>query len=100
MVVYTGSETKLMQNLEQYRFKRSLVQKRFERVIACNLVIFILCVLLCTIYCSVKTEQMYDTHWYIYDKAEDSPSWITTIAAANFFVLYNYLVPLDLPFVY
>ena len=100
MVVYTGKETKLVQNLGQYRFKRSLVQKRFERVIAFNLVIFILCVLLCTIYCSVMTEQMYETHWYIYDNAEDSPSRITTIASMNFFVLYNYLVPLDLPFVY
>ena len=46
------------------------------------------------------TEKMYEKHWYIYDKNNDSPSYIAIIALMNFTLLYNYLVPLDLPIVY
>ena len=42
------------------------------------------------------TDDMRDNHWYIYDKMEDTLPQVTSKVALSFFLLYDYLIPLDL----
>ena len=50
MVVYTGQETKLMQNLGSYIFKRSEQEKRTGVTLLVNLGILITFIITCTIW--------------------------------------------------
>lgn len=96
MVVYTGVETKLMQNLGSYKFKRSRMQERVRDTLACNLCTLILMVFISSLWNGLKTKSIYDTHWYIFDGTEIGPTEITLQTTLSLYILFNYLIPLDL----
>ena len=73
MVVYTGQETKLMQNLGSYIFKRSEQEKRTGVTLLVNLGILVTFIITCTIWNFVQTETWYnENHNYFLDKIKDT----------------------------
>ena len=96
MVVYTGVETKLMQNLGSYKFKRSRMQERFRDILACNLCTLILMLIISSLWNGLKTKSIYDTHWYIFDGTEIGPTEITLQTTLRLYMLFDYLIPLEL----
>lgn len=96
LVVYTGVETKLMQNLGSYRFKRSRMQQRIGYALMFNLCILVMLITISSIWNGIMTKDMYDSHRYIYDGTEIGPTEVTIQTILSLYLLYNYLVPLDL----
>lgn len=68
MVVYTGQETKLMQNLGSYSFKRSEAEKRVGVTLVLNLAILITFIFACSIWNFLSTEYWFDNAPYITDR--------------------------------
>lgn len=67
MVVYTGAETKLMQNLGNYKFKRSAMEKRTGVTLLLNLAILILFIIIASICNGALTKRIYEDHFYLTD---------------------------------
>jgi phospholipid-transporting ATPase len=108
MVVYTGTETKLSQNLGKYQYKIGALQKILNNFIAVNVVMWIVWIIFMSqimhrVWTSSKVDQK---HFYIFgDKGEnDSYSYIedgsansaSLKAIASFYLLLNGIIPLNL----
>ena len=61
-----------------------------------NLCILVFLITMSSIWNGIMTKDMYDTHRYIYDGTEISPTEVTLQTVLSLYLLYNYLVPLDL----
>ena len=73
LVVYTGQETKLMQNLGSYTFKRSEMEKRIGMTLIFNLLLLFCFIVTCTIWNFIQTERIFEYNYsYILDKIEDT----------------------------
>ena len=70
MIVYTGLQTKLMQNLGSYKLKRSRMQRRTFKVLAVNSIAMVIFVLVAALFNWFKTKSIYDSHWYIFENDE------------------------------
>jgi len=95
LVVYTGHETKLMQNLGAYKFKRSQMEKRIGTTLLINLGILVLFILISSIWNAIKTKSLYASHIYLTEDSDDSTT-TSLSAVVSFYLLFNYLIPLDL----
>lgn len=96
LVVYTGNETKLMQNLGAYKFKRSQMEKRTGTMLLVNLAILIAFIAISSIWNAIRTSDLFETHIYLTDNTEDTSTSTSLKAVVSFYLLFNYLVPLDL----
>ena len=97
LVVYTGNETKLMQNLGSYKFKRSQMEKRTGTTLLVNLAILISFITISSVWNTIKTKDLFETHTYLTDNSDDTATSTSLSAIVSFYLLFNYLVPLDLP---
>ena len=97
LVVYTGNETKLMQNLGSYKFKRSQMEKRTGTTLLVNLAILISFITISSVWNTIKTKDLFETHTYLTDNSDDTATSTSLTAVFSFYLLFNYLVPLDLP---
>ena len=96
IVVYTGVETKLMQNLGTYKFKRSESEKRVGKQLIFNLGLLVLFAFIASLWNGLKTREMYDKHDYIFAAYSESATEMTLTQVISFWLLFNYLIPLDL----
>ena len=96
LVVYTGNETKLMQNLGSYKFKRSQMEKRTGTTLLVNLAILISFITISSVWNTIKTKDLFETHTYLTDNSDDTATSTSLSAIVSFYLLFNYLVPLDL----
>ena len=96
MAVYTGVETKIIQNLGNYKFKRSRMEKRMNETLIINLFILVFFITLSSIINGIITDDLFETHFYLTDNNDDSSTKTTLLAVVSFYILNNYLVPLDL----
>lgn len=77
MVVYTGSETKIMQNLGKYSFKRSEMEKRTQITLLINLCFLVAFITVCSIWNFNVTKDYFDGHYYITDKIENTATEVS-----------------------
>ena len=96
MVVYTGNETKLMQNLGQYKYKRSRMEQRIQTTLLMNVCFLLLFIITCSIWNGIKTKQLFEEHKYLTDGDDESSTLATIKSVLSFYLLFNYLIPLDL----
>ena len=96
LVVYTGNETKLMQNLGSYKFKRSQMEKRIGTTLLVNLAISASFIIICSIWNWIKTKDLFETHTYLTDNSDETATSTSLKAVISFYLLFNYLIPLDL----
>ena len=96
MVVYTGQETKLMQNLGAYKFKRSEMEKRTGVILLFNLGCLITFIIVCSICNFIKTAELFETHSYLTDLIDSTATEVSLLSIMSFYLIFNNLVPLDL----
>ena len=96
LVVYTGKETKLMQNLGNYKLKRSQMERRVSFSLLFNLVCFFLFILVSSVWHGIATSRIYDSHHYIFSQLSDSATVLSLKTVISLYLVYNYLIPLDL----
>ena len=95
-MAYTGTETKIVQNLGSYKYKRSRMENRFNKLLIINLLILLLFIVSMSITNGFVTKELFETHFYLTDNNSTSSAKATLLATVSFYILYNYLVPLDL----
>ena len=76
------------------------MQSRLNVLITFNLVMLLTFLFSCSVYYGISTEEMYSTHWYIFDKIEMSSTEVIVRNMLSLILIINYLIPLDLVFVY
>lgn len=70
LVVYTGVDTKLMQNLGNYKFKRSQMQSRVSHALIFNFFCLAFFVFVSSLWNGLATRDMYESHHYIFGQIE------------------------------
>ena len=96
LVVYTGAETKLMQNLGTQKSKRSQMQGRVTWSMITNLIILALLVLTGSIWNGLQTRHMYDKHGYIFADLDVNATEISLLTVISLYLVCNFLMTLDL----
>jgi phospholipid-translocating ATPase len=94
MVVYTGTDTKLIKNFGNYKFKRPQFENLLNVIIGVQAAIFLIgCVILtvCNIYFNRKN---YDKQPWIFDKGP-SASALSSKVFWSFWLMLNTLMPLE-----
>ena len=59
MAIYTGSSTKLVQNMGEYKFKRSILHSRLNIILTFNFVVLMVGISLCNLYNRIWTHEAY-----------------------------------------
>ena len=96
MVLYTGQETKLMMNLGSYTFKRSQMEKRVGNLMIANLCALFVFIVITVLVNAFLTKELFETHFYITDGSDTTATEATLQSIISFYLLFNYLIPLDL----
>ena len=96
MVVYAGSETKLMQNLGEYNFKLSQMGMRVEYIMLFQLACMIIFILISAIWNFFKTKELFESHTYLTDNNDEDAQTSSLYAVVSFYLLYNGAIPLDI----
>ncbi|KAL4160470.1 hypothetical protein PRNP1_001038 [Phytophthora ramorum] len=96
IVIFTGSETKLMQNARSTPSKQSNVYRMVNR---CIMLIFLTQLVLCIIstICNTIWMDKYETNlWYFSSAIARTSSASNLVSFFTFLILYNNLVPISL----
>eukprot|EP01029_Cantina_marsupialis_P021356 TRINITY_DN50_c0_g6_i1.p1 TRINITY_DN50_c0_g6~~TRINITY_DN50_c0_g6_i1.p1 ORF type:complete len:1300 (-),score=360.94 TRINITY_DN50_c0_g6_i1:211-4110(-) len=99
MVVFTGRDTKVMQDNSGSRSKMSKIEKTVNK---CIRIIFLAQIILCTVSTNLKEvwERFFSEKnlWYIERNADETYAWMPTQVAdwLTFLVLYNNFIPISL----
>ena len=93
MVVYTGTESKLIMNLGKYVYKMSSFEKILNRIMIFNLLLAIFIALITAIFTTIWTGN-HETHEYIYYEYDSGAEYL--IAFFRVYLIVNSFVPLDL----
>ncbi|DAZ95288.1 TPA: hypothetical protein N0F65_007778 [Lagenidium giganteum] len=96
LAIFTGSETKLMQNARATPSKQSNVYKMVNR---CILLVFLTQAILCTVSTICNTvwmAQYKDSTWYFQQTINHPPNMADVVSFFTFLILYNNLVPISL----
>ena len=102
VVVYTGHDTKSMQNATPPPSKRSRVDRALDKIVWAMFVVLLCMSLLTGVLLGVRTQKAGTDLWYLIPLVSDSyynPSKAAAagiIAAVNGLVLYGYLIPIAL----
>jgi len=101
-VVYTGKDTKLVLNEGKYDFKISNLVKRLNYYLAFNIAVMLTLMLIFSqILNRIWIKNNYEKHYYIYPYNEhpiDTENYIMS-SMMSYFLLFNSILPLDLPIV-
>lgn len=93
MVVYTGTESKLIMNLGKYVFKMSSFEKILNRIMVLNLLLAIFIALMTAIV-AVVFNSNHESHEYLFYDYDKSGEYF--IAFFRVYLIVNSFVPLDL----
>ena len=96
--IYTGKETKMMQNFNSKSRKRSCVERRLNKYMIFFLVLLVLITLVC-LFGSFFYESLYTTHWYLnptFAQTFISQPALQRFVTFMFYMNINYLIPLSL----
>ena len=94
LVVYTGTDSKLIMNLGKYVFKMSSFEKILNRIMVINLLLAITIALLSAIVTVVWTNNNIDEMTHIYEDYDKSGHYF--IGFFRIYLIVNSFVPLDL----
>ena len=95
IAVYVGQETKVMQNLGSYKFKRSASEKRIFTTYIVNLLCLVSFVLMGFSWNYKATKDIYETHYYI-SNGETDTTERSVLSIFSFYLLWNPIIPLDM----
>lgn len=93
MVVYTGTESKLIMNLGRYVFKMSSFERILNRIMVINLLLAITIALITAII-TTTWNSSHKNHDYIFDNYDSKGEYF--IALFRVYLIVNSFVPLDL----
>lgn len=93
MVVYTGTDSKLIMNLGKYVYKMSSFDKILNRIMVLNLLLAISIALIFAIF-SVVWYKNHEEHYYIWEDFNSDAMYI--IYMFRIYLIVNSFVPLDL----
>ena len=99
MVVYTGTDSKLIMNLGQYVFKMSSFEKILNRIMVINLLLAIAIAIFTAIYAVVwnkNHQEEGEDHQYIFEKYDKGGFGEYMTAFFRVYLIVNSFVPLDL----
>ncbi|KAM7513772.1 hypothetical protein LguiA_003355 [Lonicera macranthoides] len=102
VVIFTGHDTKVMQNSTKSPSKRSTIEEQMDRIIYCLFVLLVLISVISSIGFGIKTKFEMPTWWYLqapdqdglYDPARPALSALFHLVTA--LILYGYLIPISL----
>ena len=66
MVVYTGTDSKLIMNLGKYVYKMSNYEKTLNKIMIVNLLLAIVIALITAGIAVVFSDDKQSTHWYLF----------------------------------
>lgn len=105
-VIFTGHDTKVMQNSTEPQSKRSNVEKRMDKVIYFLFCVLFLMALVGSVVFGIRTKEDFqdgrEKRWYLRPKSADAfydPDQATAAAILHFLtalILYGYLIPISL----
>ena len=93
MVVYTGTDSKLIMNLGKYVYKMSKYEKTLNRIMVINLLLAIFIAIITAGIAVAFTEDKED-HQYLFEKYDKSGKYF--IILMRIYLIVNSFVPLDL----
>ncbi|KAF7135532.1 hypothetical protein RHSIM_Rhsim08G0235400 [Rhododendron simsii] len=102
VVIFTGHDSKVMQNGTQSPSKRSRVEKQMDKIIYILFSLLVLISLISSIGFGVKTRFQMPQWWYMRpDNSEDlynpsRPFWSAFLHWITALILYGYLIPISL----
>ena len=102
LVVYTGKDTKLVLNEGEYDFKISNLVKRLNIYLAINIATMLSLMLIFShVGNRIWLENNAEKHFYIFsqDELPIDKEGIVAKSMMSFFLLFNAILPLDLPIV-
>ncbi|KAF3783123.1 putative phospholipid-transporting ATPase 5 [Nymphaea thermarum] len=102
VVIFTGHDSKVMQNATRSPSKRSTIEKKMDRIIYILFTVLVLISLISSIGFAVKTKFLMPKWWYLqpdnttnlYDPKNASLSGVFHLVTA--LILYGYLIPISL----
>ena len=95
LVVYTGTDTKLIKNFGNYKFKRPEFELLLNKIMFIQLGFFILSVVTLAIGNAIWNAKNYDRHSYIFHGITDSKSMVTFKAFWSYWLMMLSLIPLE-----
>ena len=93
MVVYTGTDSKLIMNLGKYVYKMSKYEKTLNKIMIINLLCAIFIALI-TAGIAVAFVDNHEDHHYLFEKYDKGGKYI--IILMRIYLIVNSFVPLDL----
>ena len=99
VVVFTGADTKIVQNSGGTPSKRSKVERQMNPQVLLNLLILGLVAMVCAIVDHVNEKRWYGegAYWALYeDSTGDNPSINGLVTFANAFITFQNIVPISL----
>ena len=93
MVVYTGTDSKLIMNLGKYVYKMSKYEKTLNRIMVINLLLAI-AIALVTSGIAVAFADDKQNHWYLFEDYDSGGKYF--IILMRVYLIVNSFVPLDL----
>ena len=93
MIVYTGTDSKLIMNLGKYVYKMSKYEKTLNNIMVAHLLLAIIIALI-TAGVAVAWANDHEKHQYLFENYEKSGSYF--IIAMRIYLIVNSFVPLDL----
>jgi phospholipid-transporting ATPase len=94
MILYTGKDTKLSQNLGQYHSKRSSLETRVNRILAFNFFMLLLIAAFMAIGNNIMSQKLESKHHYTYEGT--SHTELSVSAFFSFIIIMNSMIPMDL----
>jgi phospholipid-transporting ATPase len=96
MVLYTGSDTKLIMNEGKYQFKLSFLGRTMNKYMLINIVIMIFLVIIVTQILNRSWHSSHGNHTYIFPEQPVDVTYWSSNTIISFFLLCNGIIPLDL----
>jgi phospholipid-translocating ATPase len=99
IVIFTGSDTKIIQNSGGTPSKRSKVERQMNPMVLLNLSLLGLIAMVCAIIDHFNEQKWYaqDAYWTLYDdRPGDNPSINGLVTFANAFITFQNIVPISL----
>lgn len=102
VVVFTGHDSKVMQNATKSPSKRSTIEKKMDNIIYILFTLLVLISLISSLGFAVKTKYQVPDWWYLQPKKPDGVFDPTNPSLSGFYhlitalILYGYLIPISL----
>ena len=72
------------------------MEKRIHMTFVMNVIFLLMFIATCSIWNGVMTKKLFEEHKYLTDGDDESSTLATLKSVVSFYLLFNYLIPLDL----